>query len=312
MRIFFATDFHGSDICFKKFLRCADFYGVDALFMGGDFTSKSMLFCIKSKGIYRCTIGANKYILQSSAEFAEFRQNCWNKGMLVRVVTNDEYENIKTDIKSKNILYEDTLRNYLKRWTEVAYKHLKDKNVLIYYIPGNDEPLFCDEFFTEKPFVPLDRKLIQVNDSFEILGIGGSNITPWNTYREYEEDMIYRFIEETFNQANEHLPVMFFIHVPPYNSGLDRAPALNADFSYKLILGSPQMQPVGSKAVYKAIKRYKPFLGLFGHVHDCRGIVQVDETICINPGSTYTTGHLQGCIVTITKGHIDDIQLTEG
>src|SRR5258708_25737938 len=40
-KIFFATDLHGSEVCWKKFLNAAKFYGVDILICGGDNTGKA-------------------------------------------------------------------------------------------------------------------------------------------------------------------------------------------------------------------------------------------------------------------------------
>jgi Icc-related predicted phosphoesterase len=39
-KIFFATDIHGSDRCFRKFLNAGKFYGVEAIVLGGDITGK--------------------------------------------------------------------------------------------------------------------------------------------------------------------------------------------------------------------------------------------------------------------------------
>ena len=36
LRIYFATDIHGSDRCFRKFLAAAESYEADALVLGGD------------------------------------------------------------------------------------------------------------------------------------------------------------------------------------------------------------------------------------------------------------------------------------
>ena len=38
--IFFATDLHGSETCFRKFVAAAGFYGADLLVLGGDLTGK--------------------------------------------------------------------------------------------------------------------------------------------------------------------------------------------------------------------------------------------------------------------------------
>ena len=43
LTIFFASDLHGSAICFKKFVNGAKFYGADVLIMGGDLTGKAVV-----------------------------------------------------------------------------------------------------------------------------------------------------------------------------------------------------------------------------------------------------------------------------
>jgi Icc-related predicted phosphoesterase len=41
--LFFATDLHGSDVCFRKFLAAAKVYQVNVLVMGGDLTGKQLI-----------------------------------------------------------------------------------------------------------------------------------------------------------------------------------------------------------------------------------------------------------------------------
>src|SRR3977135_2027289 len=43
LRIYFATDIHGSDRCFRKFLAAADSYDADALVLGGDIAGKGLV-----------------------------------------------------------------------------------------------------------------------------------------------------------------------------------------------------------------------------------------------------------------------------
>ena len=38
--VFFTTDLHGSEVCFRKFVAAAAFYGADLLILGGDLTGK--------------------------------------------------------------------------------------------------------------------------------------------------------------------------------------------------------------------------------------------------------------------------------
>ena len=50
MRIYFATDIHGSDVCWRKFLNAAKFYGVDTLIMGGDVSGKAVVPVVAHPG----------------------------------------------------------------------------------------------------------------------------------------------------------------------------------------------------------------------------------------------------------------------
>jgi len=43
VKIFFASDLHGSNVCFKKFVNSAKFYNVDVLVLGGDLTGKAVI-----------------------------------------------------------------------------------------------------------------------------------------------------------------------------------------------------------------------------------------------------------------------------
>ena len=49
LRLFFATDIHGSERCFRKFINAAAFYRADVVIMGGDITGK-MLIPIVAEG----------------------------------------------------------------------------------------------------------------------------------------------------------------------------------------------------------------------------------------------------------------------
>ena len=51
--MFFCTDLHGSDVCFKKFVNAADFYGTQILIMGGDVTGKMVVpIARQPSGVY--------------------------------------------------------------------------------------------------------------------------------------------------------------------------------------------------------------------------------------------------------------------
>ena len=43
LRIFFATDVHGSERCFRKFLAAATVYEAEVLLLGGDVAGKGLV-----------------------------------------------------------------------------------------------------------------------------------------------------------------------------------------------------------------------------------------------------------------------------
>ena len=85
---------------------------------------------------------------------------------------------------------------------------------------------------------------------------------------------------------------IFSVHVPPFDSGIDAAPKLDENFKPVVKGGHPVMIPAGSTAVREAIEKYKPLLGLHGHIHESRGIYKLGRTVCINPGSEYGKEYL--------------------
>lgn len=311
MRFFFATDIHGSDLCFKKFLRAPEFYNVDALFLGGDYSSKSLVACVRRNGHWEAKLGDEIVQMLTRADFEQFKQNSGNRGHLVVELDRDQFEVFQHDNEFKQKLFESAQRERLRRWTDMAAEQLQTKDVPIYHIPGNDEPLYCDEFFNDPPFVPLHQRHIRIDGNLTVLGVGGSNPTPWHTPREYEESEIQEIIETSVQAELRDLPMIFFGHVPPFKSGLDNAPALNPDLSYKLVFGSHKKEPVGSSAIRHAIEQLQPLVGLFGHVHESQAEIRIGKTLCVNPGSSYYSGCLQGCVVTI-KNDRASIQFTEG
>ena len=50
LRIYFATDLHGSDVCFRKFLAAAKVYQADVIILGGDFAGKGLVPVIGQDG----------------------------------------------------------------------------------------------------------------------------------------------------------------------------------------------------------------------------------------------------------------------
>ena len=60
LRLFYASDIHGSEKCFLKFINAARFYGIDVLVLGGDLTGKVVIPLVRQ--------GAGRYVAQFQGE----------------------------------------------------------------------------------------------------------------------------------------------------------------------------------------------------------------------------------------------------
>ncbi len=73
--LFFATDIHGSDICWNKFLNAGKFYGAGVLILGGDMTGKAVVpFIDLGRGKYQVTLLQQVFYLEGETERSEERR----------------------------------------------------------------------------------------------------------------------------------------------------------------------------------------------------------------------------------------------
>jgi len=167
-----------------------------------------------------------------------------------------------------------------------------------------------DEIIKSSKRVLLVEGKVSSLNGHEMIASGWSNITPWATHREEDEDQLAVRYEAMISQLKDPHNSIFNIHVPPYKSGLDEAPELDKDL--RPVLAGNSMIPVGSKALREAIEKSQPLLGLHGHIHEGRGTTRIGKTLCINPGSLYEQGILQGALVALGKNKIENFVLTAG
>src|SRR6202030_3851388 len=81
LRVFFATDVHGSDVCWKKFIAAAKFYQAQVLILGGDMTGKAIIPIVHDgKGRYRVELMEQVTTLRGEDEVAAMEKTVSNKG----------------------------------------------------------------------------------------------------------------------------------------------------------------------------------------------------------------------------------------
>jgi uncharacterized protein len=299
VKIFFATDIHGSEVCWRKFLNSAAFYKADLVVLGGDVTGKVMVPIVDYSGHWRVTLGGEALRLETQEELAEIQRLIRNRGSYPAIVTPDELDVLSAEEGAVDRRFTQEMISSLDRWLDMADGKLKGGEIPCILNGGNDDIWEIDDVIESSPYVSFaEGKAIDLG-GFHLVSMGWTNPTPWNTFREAPEDELAAKIEAVAGQVPDMERTIFNFHAPPYGTGLDEAPALDADL--RPTHGGAVMKPVGSKAVRDAILRHQPMLSVHGHIHESRGIKRLGRTLAINPGSVYGDGVLQGAVLDLNE-----------
>ncbi|MBA2311806.1 MAG: metallophosphoesterase [Actinobacteria bacterium] len=313
--LFFATDIHGSEICFKKFLGAGDFYGADISILGGDMTGKMVVPVIRtSPSTHEATLAGQKTVVTGEQQLDALEAKIRDGGFYPYRTAPDEIPELERDPQRVEQIFHDEMERTLRRWGELAERKLQGTDRVIYVAPGNDDPFFIDEIIDEIPrFQLVEEQVVTLPGGYEMISTGFSNRTPWDTHREIDEDELREKIDKLAAQVSDIGRAIFNIHVPPYNTPIDEGPDIDSEtWDQKTSMGRAMTRPVGSHAVRAALEEHQPLLALHGHIHESRGIVRIGRTLAINPGSDYGDSVLRGCIVLLVDGAVSAHQLTSG
>ncbi|MGC8816411.1 MAG: metallophosphoesterase [Candidatus Hadarchaeum sp.] len=156
---------------------------------------------------------------------------------------------------------------------------VKAHGITCFCVPGNCDP--------KSILQVLDRRGVNLHGrcsrlgEFNFLGLGGSNLTPFNTPFELTEAEIQ---EELATASCDTVGELILVtHAPPHGTEVDRI---------------REGTHVGSKSIRQFIEKRQPLLSLCAHVHEGRGVDQLGRTLVINPGP-------------MTKGFAAEIEIGE-
>jgi uncharacterized protein len=302
VRIFFATDIHGSDTCWRKFLNSGKHYDADAIVLGGDMTGKAVIPMVDAgDGRWYATLLENRHDLNNEDEAREFEEAVRRRGYYPFRTTPEELRELQADEEGTTKLFHQLMLGRVQSWIDLADERLADADLRCFVCPGNDDQFEVDEVIANAQRVEACEGRVVEIDGFQLASTGWSNRTPWDTYREEDEPDLEKRIETVVSEVTAPAErTIFSFHCPPHGSGLDEAPELTEDMRLKHAGRAPV--PLGSTAVRAAIERHQPLLSLHGHIHESRGNTRIGRTLCINPGSSYEQGELLGAVVDLEGG----------
>ncbi len=114
-------------------------------------------------------------------------------------------------------------------------------------------------------------------NSLGIVGLGGSNYTPFNTPNEFSEKELSELLNRGFSQIGDAKHHILVSHAPPFETNTD-----------KLVNG----KHVGSTAVRTYIEEKQPYLCLTGHIHESSGQDSIGRTLVLNSGPVSDGGYI--------------------
>jgi uncharacterized protein len=311
LRLFFVSDLHGSEVCFRKFLAAAKVYQPDVLLLGGDFAGKAIVPALR-RGDQVSVVFDGEESTVPLDEYEQLAAGITKRGFYPVQMDTEEFERLRADPDALEQLFRTEIAAQARRWCELAADRL-DPAIRIIITPGNDDPWEADSVFAGSDRVEFPSFTTCRLGQFTMASVGIVPTTPWHTERECTEDELAKRIDDILEPLPADAQVIMNFHCPPYGSTLDDAPELDATLKPVIRGGRPSIVPVGSHAVRAAIKKYQPVVGLHGHIHESRGVQKIGSTLCINPGSDYSSGVLRGAVVDLAEdGTCMDFLLTTG
>jgi Icc-related predicted phosphoesterase len=313
VRLFFATDVHGSEVCWRKFINSAAHYEADVLILGGDMTGKAIVPIVQTgPEQWRYHMLDITHDLNGADDLAKAERLIKDHGYYPVTLTPEERDDYTSDEDKLEELFHEQMRKTVESWVEWADDKLEGSKTMCIVCPGNDDREDIDEILaTSKHIIVGEGNVLDLPGGYQLASSGWTNLTPWDTPREEDEPKLKERISAIVKQATvppERL--VLGLHAPPYDTQLDVAPKI--DWETLTVQGQDSAH-VGSTAVREVIEEVQPILSLHGHIHESRAAVRIGRTLAINPGSSYTEGMVAGCVVDLDgKNKLKRYRLTSG
>ena len=313
VRLFFATDVHGSEVCWRKFVNSAKHYEVDVLILGGDMTGKAIVPIVETgSDQWQFHMQDQQHDLQGHEELTKAERLIRDHGYYPVPMTRDQVQEYSATPEKLDDVFRTEMRRTLEMWVAWADERLAGSGIQCIVCPGNDDQPDIDEILaTSKEITVGEGNVIDMPGGYQLVSSGWTNLTPWDTPREEDEPALRQRIEAIIANASaapDHL--ILGLHAPPYDTQLDVAPKIDWE---SLTVQGQDTAHVGSTAVREVIEKVQPLLTLHGHIHESRAAVRIGRTLAVNPGSSYVEGLLSGVVIELDgKSKVKRYRLTSG
>src|SRR6266576_4392424 len=193
-KVFFATDLHGSEMCWRKFLNAAKFYDADVLICGGEMTGKAIVPIVEENGHFTVTLGGQTPSV-SHDQVGDVEGQIRRKGYYPLRMSVDRLHELDQHPERRAETFQVVMLEGVQRWMEMAKDKLGGSGVRCFVCPGNDDEMEVDDVVRRSELVELGEGRIVDVDGFAMISTGWANPTPWNTHREDPEEKLAERID---------------------------------------------------------------------------------------------------------------------
>ena len=164
LKLFFATDVHGSETTFRKWLNAAGHYGADILVMGGDLTGKMLVPVVEETGgAFTARYEGSSVTVDDAKALADLERNLRTRGYYTMRMTPEEKAAVQTEEQVAD-LFKHKIGEVLSSWVALADERLDPGKTPAFWMPGNDDMDFVDEYAnSSKAIQNTDGKVIDLN-----------------------------------------------------------------------------------------------------------------------------------------------------
>lgn len=282
--------------------------------VGGDITGKFVVPIVEGIGGKRtATFMGVARTAETKDELDRLKTWIADAGQYWFEAPQDQVDAYGGDQQRIDKLFQRLALERVREWIDEAEAKFGGSGVRVFVSGANDDFLEVDDLLAASTLIEdPNGTVIDLDDDLQIMGMGWGNVTPWACPRDISEEELAARIDAVAATVRDPSRTIFSLHVPPLGSGLDLAPRLDDQLRPQLTATGVEMINVGSSATRDAILRYRPLMGLHGHIHESKGVKQLDGVTIANPGSQYAEGILDGLLVQIDGGRLRDVTLVSG
>ena len=317
-RLYVCSDIHASERTWRKFLNAmkSNVYKVDAAVIAGDLTGKALIAVVKGDHggeTWSASVMGQHRVARDEKELQELERSIADLGYYAVRVTEQERAAMEADPALVKKYFHDRITRRLTEWLELAAERLDGSGVPVYLMPGNDDDFEIDPILEKSTYCQdVNERVVELTPWHQLVSMGWSSPAPWSTPREMPEEEFLDRLSGLLGGVRDSRRTVMMTHVPPYDSGIDTAPLLSPDLRPTVTAGDLLRGPVGSTGVRKAIEKFRPVLGVHGHIHESGGERRIGDTLCVNAGSESSMGILRGYLVDLTEDGVQRSLRVEG